>query len=241
MFSSKTAEKEAPNESYHHVWMVTFMDLIMLLLAFFVMALAMKSMDAKDIKNMFGNTSEQGPLVYTKPGIIGSMKEVSGDNLQTVLIENRNMLSSLFDLIKNIYHLPETQSDGKDLSEIFQIDETVQGAALSFSAEEVFEPGTSEINPQKTTILDVVARLLQKTSNDILILSRENPDSFPFDKSESARSISFYRSLNIFYYLSDTAGIKPNRFGVGGYEDYHDDNKKGGRIEFILRKISNSR
>lgn len=241
MSSSKTDIQEVQTESNHNIWMVTFMDLTMLLLAFFVMSLAMKSMDAKETKNMFGSISKEGPLESMKPEIIGIVKETAGDNLKAVLIENRDMLSSLFDLTKDISQLTATDTEEKKISEIFQIEETLQGTVLSFSAEELFEPGKSEIKPQKTAILDVAGRLLQKTSNDVLILGNENPASFPFDKSGSARSISFYRSLNIFYYLSDTAGLKPNRFGVGGYGNYPGDDKKSGRIEFILRKTSDFR
>jgi len=242
MSSLKTENKTVQVKSVTNAWMITFGDLIMLLLAFFVMLLAMKSMDKKDLKNLFGSISNAGgPLEYTESGITGKMKALMGDNMKTIFIENRDMLKHLFELIKDIQTISTEDRKENEIFEIFQIDETVQGVVLSLSAEELFEPGKSEIKPQKIYILDAAASLLQKTSNDILIMGYKNPDSSQPDEFGSNWKIPFYRCLNVFYYLSDTTDLKPNRFAVGGYGKYSRNDKKTSRIEFLLRKAENYR
>jgi len=233
MSSFKTHHKTVQVKSDPNAWMVTFGDLIMLLFTFFVMLLAMKSMDTRDSKNLFGSVSKgKGPLEYTESGITDKMKDIMGGNLKTIFIENRDMLKNLLELIKDTQTVYVEDRKEKEIFEIFQIDETIQGVILSLSTEELFEPGESEIKPQKIYLLDAVASLLQKISNDILIMGYKNSAPSQPDEFGSNWEIPFYRSLNIYYYLSDTTDLKPNRFAVGGYGS----DKKSGRIEFIFRK-----
>jgi len=236
MSSLKTHTKTVQVKSIQNAWMITFGDLIMLLLAFFVMLLAMKSMDTKDLKNLFRSVSrEKGPLEYTESEIAGKMKDILGDNLKAIFIENREMLKNLLELIKDTQTAYMEERKEKEIFKIFQIDETMQGMVLSLSAEELFEPGKSEIKPQKLYILDAAASLLRKTSNDILIMGYNNSASSQPDEFVPNWEIPFYRSLNIYYYLSDTNDLKPNRFAVGGYGKYPGNGKKSSRIEFIFR------
>ena len=233
MSSFKNHHKTVQIKSSPNAWMITFGDLIMLLLAFFVMLLAMKSMDTRALKNLFGSVSKgKGPLEYTESGITDKMKNIMGDNLKAIFIENRDMLKNLLELIKDTQTIHTEDRKEKEIFEIFQIDETIQGVILSLSTEELFEPGKSEIKPQKIYLLDAAAGLLQKTSNDILIMGYKNSAPSQPDEFGSNWKIQFYRSLNVYYYLSDATDLKPNRFAAGGYGS----DKKSGRIEFILRK-----
>jgi len=71
-------------------WMVTFSDLIMLLLTFFVLLLSMSSLDAKKLKQTFSFlTGAPGVLEFSSNGEIADLNElidkIKDENIRVIL------------------------------------------------------------------------------------------------------------------------------------------------------------
>jgi len=238
---NQSAAKTDPN-----AWMVTFGDLIMLLLTFFVMLLSMKSTDAGELRERFKELSEAvGPMEYTdsKSGV--SLVEGAFVNKRSIVITNTEKLQEVLDMMEGIER-PDTEDlPVYEFRQIIDIEDTDQGIKISLSFDHLFDSGMAEVRYDRYGFLDTIGHLFRYTANDILIMGHS--DSQPLSGSGAFKSnfdLSVYRALSVLYYLTDGLGMKPARFAAGGYGDLQprfpdnseENRSRNRRIEFILRK-----
>ena len=179
------------------LWRVTFGDLLMLLLTFFVMLLAMSSMDNKSLKTMFSIfQGASGPLELGELKAIRSNRELSGGSgaLETsslkmmqfmkdikaevgipagktgARVDNIGMLEDLF--VSEDNELRDQILLG--LESIMQFSEDERGIVISFQANVLFEPGEADMKPISYPTLDVVANVLAAVKNDILVMGHKS-------------------------------------------------------------------
>jgi len=240
-------EKKGGNEDQVdlNAWMTTFGDLIMLLLTFFVLLLTMKAMDSKTVKEFSENmTGAKGPLQYLESRIWGDAPAQVGSRPKTVLVASTEMLKKTFRLLEGVDSTKAEAGDVKDIREALEMAEDDRGVIVSLESSRLFKTGETEIKPDSQPILDMVGKLFKYASNDILIMGHTDNRPIHGGEFESNWDISFYRALNVFFYLADNAGLNPKRLAVGGYADVRplyennteENRSKNRRVEFILRK-----
>jgi chemotaxis protein MotB len=250
------------------MWMVTFGDLLMLLLTFFVMLLSMSSMDNKSLKTMFSIfQGASGPLELGELKAIKSNRELSGGSgaLETTSlkmlrfikdisaevgipagktgarVDSVSMLEDL--IISEENELREQILIG--LESIMQFSQDERGVVISFQANILFDAAEADIKPISYPTLDMVAKVLGGVKNDILVMGHTDNVPMRTKRYRSNWELSMYRALNVQKYFIEK-GIAPERFGVGGYGDIrphvpNDSRENRGvnrRVEIILRGIS---
>jgi chemotaxis protein MotB len=234
------------NESDSNAWMVTFGDLIMLLLTFFVLLLSMKSMDTKEIEKKFKFFSnEEGPLEYTETRISGEAADRIGKKQKTIFIENTKLLKQALALMEGIVTSSERDIEKKELKNILSITQEQRGVVITIQSDELFESGKAEIKTDRFYILDAAGNLLKNASNEILIMGHTDNVPYRGDMFSSNHELSFFRALNVFDYLTERSALNPGQLATGGYGDriakYSNDTPenraKNRRIELILRKV----
>lgn len=250
------------------MWMVTFGDLLMLLLTFFVMLLAMSSMDNKTLKTMFSIfQGASGPLELGELKAIKSNRELSGGSgaLETSALKMMQFMKDIsaevgipagktgarVDSVRMLENLFVSEDDElRDqillgLESIMQFSEDERGIVISFQANVLFDPGESDMKPLSYPTLDIVANTLAAVKNDILVMGHTDNVPIRSKRYRSNWELSMYRALAVQKYLIEK-GIAPKRFGVGGYGDTRpqlpNDTKEGRdknrRVEIILRRAS---
>ncbi|MBA4366041.1 MAG: hypothetical protein C0403_00180 [Desulfobacterium sp.] len=247
MPSSKTPKRIDSPKINSDLWMLTFGDLVMLLLTFFVLLLSMKSMDKKDLRELFPNPSLWGgPLKYSENGLTGNTTDFYGDNKSSILVENKDALKQIFTMMKEI----QTSLPEKDVVNRFEksilIEDDPKGVVISFQTEQLFEPGEATINPSKIDFLTAAGELLKKTSNNILIMGHASSIQPQKAALKSSWDLSLYRALHVLYYLTANFEMLENRLAVGGFGDKKpkfpvtevENQKTNDRIEFILMKAT---
>ena len=224
------------------LWMVTFGDLLMLLLTFFVMLMSMSSMDTKALKTMFSIFSGAiGPLEFSETervkttrdvvhhGAGGAMEfpdlnkiSVLKDRYRKIVEEKKDVNINNLEILEDILD-PEgdTEHDEmlEDLKEVIGISQDERGVILTLQAMVLFDPGEAEIKPIVFPLLDWIAEVLDSIPNDALIMG--HTDNVPI-RSERYRSnweLSLYRALSVHTYFIEKKGLSPKRFAVGGYGD----------------------
>lgn len=247
MKGTRKTDQSIGNESDTNAWMVTFGDLIMLLLTFFVLLLTMKSMDIKEIEKKFKFFSnEEGPLEYTETRISGEAADRIGKKQKTVFIENTKALKQALNLMEGIVTSSERDIEKDDVKNMLSITQDQRGVVITIQSDELFESGKAEIKNDRLYILDAAGILLKNASNEILIMG--HTDNLPYrgDLFSSNHELSFFRALHVFYYLTESSGLDPGQLATGGYGDrmakYSNDTPenraKNRRIEMILRKVN---
>jgi chemotaxis protein MotB len=202
-------------------WMVTFSDLVMLMLTFFVLLLTMSSMDQKKLKESFSYLQES-------TGLLGFSGYGEVDNFTSFV---QNYYDSKFKLIlkKEEYEdLLESIGSAKDLmdnagssiesiTDIIDLIEDERGLVLSLQAQILFESGSEEIQQKNHEVLDTIAEAIATCTNDVLIMGHADYTPVKNNTYESNWELSVYRALRILDYFVDQKKLPVSRFYVGGY------------------------
>ena len=121
-----------------NAWMVTFADLVMLLLTFFVLLLTMSSMDAKKLKNLMTHfRASTGVLELSGAGQVynlGSFINKYNDSESLLVVDQEHFLAKM-KFVSNI------KNKLKDLSNDVTLSDDERGVALTFHGEILFEIG----------------------------------------------------------------------------------------------------
>jgi len=232
------------NEPDPNAWMATFADLLMLLLTFFVLLLTMKSMDAGKAREIFVRT--YGPLDFiTQNEYVPPIDEFE-HYTKTVDITSTETLEDAIDMLEGINPIPDKKRAIRNLRELIDVTESEKGVVITLESDHLFDSGDAEIHPSRVEVLDAIAMLFRYATNDVLIMG--HTDSVPTrgDRFASNWELSVYRALSVLYYVTDTAGLDPNRLAAGGYGDRmplypnntEENRSKNRRVDFILKKTA---
>jgi chemotaxis protein MotB len=228
-----------------NAWMVTFGDLIMLLLTFFVLLLTMKSMDTGKVRTIFNITAAtQGPMgnsaANTRSNPIGD--EQSAPQIET--LSNSRLVAEAVELLDGIQRLKSENPEMAAVLDLLSVSEDQRGVVISLDADHLFASGEAEIHPQKRPILDGIKQTLRYAANEILIMGHTDRQPVVGGRFRSNWELSFERALSVYELLSAPPGLDPAHLAVGGYGDHRplpgpdtaENRARNRRVEFILRK-----
>ncbi len=228
-----------------NAWMVTFGDLIILLLTFFVLLLTMKSMDSGALKEKFQEMSAgHGPLEHADIRSGGSLIEGQYSMKKSLIMKNKQTVEKVLDLLEGIDRKKVEEHHLEKLRQLIDIDEDERGVVVSMKFDYLFDSGKAEVRSDRFPFLDSLGRLFRNAANDILIMGHSDNQPVQGGEFESNFELSFYRALSVMFYLTEGLGLKPKHFASGGYgdlrprhpNDSEENRSKNRRIEFILRK-----
>jgi chemotaxis protein MotB len=228
-------EHEAPNPSG---WLITFNDLITLLMVFFVLLFAMGSINTQKSEMLVG--SLQGalgvllegkkagvrvvmPIQPTEP----ATQEVSGDSTSKV--------SQLSEVSRNAI------DDLANHPEITVI-KTPKGLFITLSDGILFQSGLSELRPEGYPVLNKIIRVLQSNGLDVRIEGHTDNVAIRSGRFPSNWDLSIVRAVHVVKYFIDAGKIAPQRLSAVGYGEskplYPNNSpanrEKNRRVEIIL-------
>lgn len=226
--SEKRSDEVDPN-----AWMVTFGDLIMLLLTFFVLLLTMKSMDKNDTEEMFQNFINAEDTHWDFSYKQADKRRINPDALG----ERKTFISSSAMLKKTL------KKDYYNFRKNFKVSEDHRGIVVTVDSENLFNSGKAAIRKTGIEKLDIVGELLKNVTNDIIILGHTDNIPLKGGKFRSNWDLSCYRALNVFYYFTEEFGLDSDKVAPGGYgaskplvpNDNKKNRSKNRRIEIVLR------
>ena len=202
-------EKIDPN-----AWMVTFADLVMLLLTFFVLLLTMSSMDTKKLRNLMTHfKASSGVLELSGSGEVynlGGFINKYNDTDSLLVVDQKHFLSKI-KLVSNIKKML------KDIGNDITLADDERGVALSFHGNILFDPGKTILRKEAFPVLDVIAEAIEECPNDILIMGQTDNTPVQSEIYRSNWELSAYRGISVLDYFLMKKGLSPSRFSVGGY------------------------
>lgn len=227
-------------------WMVTFSDLIMLMLTFFVLLLSMSSMNQKSLRELFSHLQEStGILEFSGYGEMQSLAKVIDryNKTESKIVVDQNRFTNM--LIPTEEILEKIRKDTKDLEERIDIRDDERGVVLSFQEDIMFGPGDATIRKESYPFLDSIADTIADSANDVLVMG--HTDDMPLGNGTYASNweLSTYRGLAVLDYFLTAKHLDPERFGVGGYGPsrprYPNDNpnnrSRNRRVEIIFKHL----
>ncbi len=192
------------------LWLVTFSDLVTLLLTFFVLLLTMSSMDNAILTKVTLHSADLGLLDKRGSGQANVKERLVVDLMEKpweVLDKKQRIKDLLFpdDL------LPE-EIDKRDLDENLDVLAKNEGVALVFTDKLLFAPGSSKLSPEGQLLMDRLVPMMTETSAPINIAGYTDAT----DNATTPLQLSEDRALAVLSFLV-TAGIPNNRFSLSAY------------------------
>ena len=197
-------------------WLITYADLITLLLAFFIVLYAMNrtqqvkfSLVAQALAKEFDSQSIVGQGIG--PSII------TGNSGTRAVRASRQQLQSLSQLQNKL----EKAIQKVGLTKQVSVTSNQRGVEVSLDATTLFAPGSARLSPIAVTLLHGLGAALATVPNDIEVVGYT--DSTPIHTSlyPSNWQLSAMRAANVVYVLSRLPNIRPGRLSLSGFGRYH--------------------
>ena len=173
-------------------WMLTYGDMITLLMAFFLVLISISKVDI----NLFEQVKS------------GLRSEIAKDQVvKTPLAEIKKDLDSLL----------ETERSEKKVA----IDLGRDGIVMEFASSAFYEPGNADINDQARNMIDKVSQAIRKIDYYPFAVDVEgHTDNVPINtrRFPSNWELSVSRATNIVRYMIET-GVASERLKAAGYSD----------------------
>jgi chemotaxis protein MotB len=192
-------------------WIVTFSDLMTLLLTFFVLLLSMSSMDRTMLSRVSPMTSNASPISHSGRGRVPDRIRLLLQMLRDQ--ENiREQLERIKDLLFPNDILPPELSPGK-LADNLRVLAHPEGVVIVLTEGVLFPAGGHALDAPAQKLLSALTPLFQHSSADISISGFTDdatpPGTDPF-------VLSGQRAMSVLEYFLQQK-LKPSRFSISGY------------------------
>jgi len=209
MIKRKKSEEDKENLER---WLLTYADLITLLLAFFVMLYVFSKQDTRkydamtmQLKAIFSG----GAGIVVEGGRTGSQTiEARTEGLSNIEIRRQ--------LEEQIKALPQAEGQENNISVI--TDE--RGVVIRIMDKAFYDTGKADLKDRARETLDKVAPVIKFLPNEIRI--EGHTDNVPISTYEfkSNWELSVRRATEVVRYLIENGGISPQRISAAGYGEY---------------------
>lgn len=200
-------KKDEAHDNYER-WLLTYADLITLLLAFFIVMYSMSRIDAK----RFGKMAEA--LSGVLKGKAAVFKVVAKDDLK-----NGHGLLKLGDL-----HMIQKQIDErfKNLGrfEEVQTEITERGLVVHIMESALFREGSANLEQKAVGILDIIYERVAGLPNHIRIEGHTDDRVINTPLFPSNWELSTVRATEVVRYFIDNYTMPPDRISALGYGEY---------------------
>lgn len=217
-------------------WMVTFSDLITLLLTFFVLLLTMCSLEAGKVQQFQAACSEamgvllEGKYSEVQDRIITSSKRQIDE--QALKMEN---------ILKQFSGI-QTMLISEDKGGRLEFKELERGLSIVMKNDLLFNSGKSEINPEGISVLRDIGSKFGKFEGKVIVEGHTDNISISTEKFPSNWELSISRAVNIVRFLAEEVGVKPMKMSAMGYADTKpvvsndtpENRSRNRRVEIIL-------
>jgi len=235
-------------------WVVTFGDLMSLLLCFFVLLLSFSEMDKAIYKQVAGSLKQAFGVqrkVKTMDPAKG-IKMISKDFDQELIATQRR---------EEFVKTQEKKTIGEelkkavgtlsqDMKNLIQVEVGDKEITVRLMGETTFDSGKADIKQQMKPLLRKIGSVLKKTKGDITVTG--HTDNVPLRSSwiyKSNLELSIARASSVAEFLLHKENIKPSRIAAMGYGEYRpqesnsttEGKRKNRRVEIILKPRSSKK
>ncbi|MCG1022019.1 flagellar motor protein MotS [Sutcliffiella horikoshii] len=236
-------EKGAPK------WMVTFSDLFMLVLVFFILLFSMSQIDLVKFKAVAESFKQVNILDYNPSAVPFenptdfSVNTESTNNQDDVSKEPENReTESETDSLQELLVEVQIFLEENDLEDVVVANRTERGIVLVLEEKVLYETAEARILPIAHPFLDKVGTLLNKIPNLVKIEGHTDNRPISTDKFPSNWELSAARASSVIRYLVDSHDLDPERFIAVGYGDTRpiventssENYQKNRRVEIVI-------
>ncbi|WP_316898821.1 OmpA family protein [Pseudodesulfovibrio indicus] len=192
------------------LWLITFSDLMTLLLTFFVLLLTMASMDNSILTKVTLTTADLGLLDKRGSGRVNAKERLIVD-----LMEKPWEVLEKQQRIKDLLYPDDVLPDEISKSELDQNLDVLakqDGVALVFTDQILFAPGGSELSDQGKFLMAKLVPMMTQTDAPINVAGYTDQS----DATQTPLDLSGDRALAVLAFLVEK-GVPNSRFSLSAY------------------------
>jgi chemotaxis protein MotB len=196
-------KKEEDNENLDR-WLLTYADLITLLLAFFVVMYSMSRIDNKK----FGKVSDAlNTILKGGTSVLRFQQEYEKSGHGILKMGNLRMVQrKIEDRFRQL---------GKP--EVLQTEITERGLVVHILESALFDKGSAQLKPKAMEVLDLIAEQLEGRPNHVRIEGHTDDTPINTTVYPSNWELSSARATAVVRYYTENQGIAPDRISALGY------------------------
>lgn len=214
--SHKKIEAAALADEKVDVWVVSFADMVSLLMSFFVLLVGMADFDPGKFEQMAKSMS----------AALGGPK--AGDDAKP-------------EKMKEVYNELEKLIQDENLTQDVELTSDNRGIVLYAKGGILFKPGVAEFEKDSKYFLNGVSEVMRSAPNKILVEGHTDDESPNLEKFPSNWELSTARASAVIRYFAEKGGIDPARCQAVGYAQYKprfppipENRAKNRRVEIVL-------
>ena len=198
-------------------WLLTYADLITLLMVFFVVLYSMSSADSTRWKQISAALEQAFNVDVLRGRTATSIDD--GNSQPPPPIDNL-INDSEVPQVTRLQNKIQAVLDGASQAPDVSVGVDREGVVIRLSGSYLFDSGRAELKPNSLAILDTIAAELRPLPNDIRVDG--HTDSTPIDSPRYPTNweLSTARALAVTRYLSETDGIRAGRLTAAGLGEF---------------------
>ncbi|MCY7748681.1 flagellar motor protein MotB [Bacillus inaquosorum] len=211
-------------------WMVTFTDLITLILVFFILLFSMSQIDVQKFKAAVDSIQKEGGGLQPDQTSI-EKKDTSPAYAEKQEDQQDQLLKKVNTYIKD-NHLKATAKRDE------------RGVVLVLQEAVLFDTGEAKVLKNAETLLHQIAVLLQTIPNDIQVEGHTDSRNISTYRYPSNWELSAARASGVIQYFTSKENLPSKRFIAVGYADTkpvkdnktNEHMKENRRVEIVIKK-----
>lgn len=215
--SSRRRGGHGGGHASHERWLLTYADLITLLLAFFIILYAMSK---SDYHKMYDLSRALSSAFHASQGGNKDVMPPSDPSVLkggfSVLPESAQMMQLQEQLEKQI-----AKENGPQGMEGVNTTLTERGLVVSLASSAFFESGEADLRPEARGVLASVAKNLIKSGRNIMIEGHTDNTPITTARYPSNWELSTARATTVVRWLIAAYHLPPDRLSASGYGEYH--------------------
>ena len=241
----RRGEEQEEHEGNLERWLLTYADMITLLMVLFIVLFAISVVDKKKfaaladgLSHQFGATNkvlpagtgvidggrtsnnDQGQLANNPAQPLSPIDQVELSKQLQQEVDKQNLLKQEQTTLAGAQQQIEAALKAKGLQNSASFKLTSRGLVVSIVTDQVlFDTGKADLKPVGQEVLDAVAPAVRKLPNDISI--EGHTDNVPIYGGPFASNweLSAVRATTVLRYLVAAQGLDPSRMSATGYAD----------------------
>ena len=216
----------------HERWLVSYADMITLLMVLFVVLYAMGQTDKSKLEALRTSLQRAFSVEVLRAADASSLKGSSGASVVPPLVPlavtqeimavtgqttaDPRMAQALNDVREALIRVPVPS----DTSGSVDVGASREGIVISLAGNLLFDSGKSDLKPRGMTLLDTLVERLRTMPNEIRV--EGHTDAIPIATSlyPSNWELSSARATTVARYLAEQGEIAPSRLSAAGFGEF---------------------
>jgi len=195
-------------------WVVTFGDLMSLLLCFFVLLLSFSEMDRAKYRVVSGSVKNAFGIQKKKP-IFDSPK---GSKMIAREFDQAVLLTKIEEVVKEI--IKELDSEYEELKGFVEVEAEENKVTIRMMGEATFDTGKADLRSDFLPLLLKIGEVLAKTRGEIIIAGHTDNVPLAGGLFGSNLGLSMARAGSVAEFLLRSSSIDPKRLSTMGFGEY---------------------